>query len=222
MLFRSNMSDLYTLYKIDKPQLKDVPFLSRQIPEFLGSASELFEHIKKKDILVHHPFDSFTSSVVRFLQAAATDQDVLAIKITLYRAGGSSPVIEALKTAAQNGKQVTAFVELRARFDEENNINWAKELENVGVHVVYGVLGLKIHSKITMVVRKEHKIRTYLHLNTGNYNVTTSRLYTDIGYFTCREDFINDAIHLFNMLTGYSHHEHWDRFSVAQIGRAHV
>ena len=215
MLFRSNMSDLYTLYKIDKPQLKDVPFLSRQIPEFLGSASELFEHIKKKDILVHHPFDSFTSSVVRFLQAAATDQDVLAIKITLYRAGGSSPVIEALKTAAQNGKQVTAFVELRARFDEETNINWAKELENVGVHVVYGVLGLKIHSKITMVVRKEHKIRTYLHLNTGNYNVTTSRLYTDIGYFTCREDFINDAIHLFNMLTGYSHHEHWDRFSVA-------
>lgn len=210
-----NMSDLYTLYKIDKPQLKDVPFLSRQIPEFLGSASELFEHIKKKDILVHHPFDSFTSSVVRFLQAAATDQDVLAIKITLYRAGGSSPVIEALKTAAQNGKQVTAFVELRARFDEENNINWAKELENVGVHVVYGVLGLKIHSKITMVVRKEHKIRTYLHLNTGNYNVTTSRLYTDIGYFTCREDFVNDAIHLFNMLTGYSHHEHWDRFSVA-------
>ena len=139
----------------------------------------------------------------------------MAIKITLYRAGGSSPVIEALKIAAENGKQVTAFVELRARFDEENNINWAKELENVGVHVVYGVLGLKIHSKIAMVVRKEHKIRTYLHLSTGNYNVSTSRVYTDIGYFTCREDFVNDAIHLFNMLTGYSHHEHWDRFSVA-------
>jgi polyphosphate kinase len=210
-----NLSDFYTLYKVDKPQLKDTPFLSRQYPEFLGASSEIFDHIKKKDILVHHPFDSFTSSVVRFLQAASTDDQVLAIKITLYRAGGSSPVIEALKIAAENGKQVTAFVELRARFDEENNINWAKELENVGVHVVYGVLGLKIHSKIAMVVRKEHKIRTYLHLSTGNYNVSTSRVYTDIGYFTCREDFVNDAIHLFNMLTGYSHHEHWDRFSVA-------
>jgi polyphosphate kinase len=210
-----NLSDFYTLYKIDKPQLKDTPFLSRQYPEFLGSSSDIFDNIKKKDILVHHPFDSFTSSVVRFLQAASTDDQVLAIKITLYRAGGSSPVIEALKIAAENGKQVTAFVELRARFDEENNINWARELENVGVHVVYGVLGLKIHSKIAMVVRKEHKIRTYLHVSTGNYNVSTSRLYTDIGYFTCREDFVNDAIHLFNMLTGYSHHEHWDRFSVA-------
>lgn len=210
-----NMSDFYTVYKIDKPQLKDAPFLSRQYPEFMGTSSEMFENLKKSDILVHHPFDSFTSSVVRFLQSSAIDPDVLAIKITLYRAGGSSPVIEALKTAAENGKQVTAFVELRARFDEENNINWAKELENVGVHVVYGVLGLKIHSKIAMVVRKEHKIRTYLHLSTGNYNVSTSRLYTDIGYFTSREDFVNDAIHLFNMLTGYSHHEHWDRFSVA-------
>lgn len=210
-----NMSDFYTVYKIDKPQLKDAPFLSRQYPEFMGTSSEMFENLKKRDILVHHPFDSFTSSVVRFLQSSAIDPDVLAIKITLYRAGGSSPVIEALKTAAENGKQVTAFVELRARFDEENNINWAKELENVGVHVVYGVLGLKIHSKIAMVVRKEHKIRTYLHLSTGNYNVSTSRLYTDIGYFTSREDFVNDAIHLFNMLTGYSHHEHWDRFSVA-------
>ena len=210
-----NLSDFYTLYKVDKPQLNDTPFLSRQFPEFLGASSEIFDHIKKKDILVHHPFDSFTSSVVRFLQSASIDDQVLAIKITLYRAGGSSPVIEALKIAAENGKQVTAFVELRARFDEENNINWAKELENVGVHVVYGVLGLKIHSKIAMVVRKEHKIRTYLHLSTGNYNVSTSRVYTDIGYFTCREDFVNDAIHLFNMLTGYSHHEHWDRFSVA-------
>lgn len=210
-----NLNDFYTLYKIDKPQLKDSPFLSRQYPEFMGTSAEMFDHIKKKDILVHHPFDSFTSSVVRFLQAASTDEQVLAIKITLYRAGGSSPVIEALKIAAENGKQVTAFVELRARFDEENNINWARELENVGVHVVYGVLGLKIHSKIAMIVRKEHKIRTYLHLSTGNYNVSTSRLYTDIGYFTCREDFVNDALHLFNMLTGYSHHEHWDRFSVA-------
>jgi polyphosphate kinase len=210
-----NLSDFYTLYKIDKPQLKDMTFLSRQYPEFMGSSSEIFDHLKKNDILVHHPFDSFSSSVVRFLQAASTDDQVLAIKITLYRAGGSSPVIEALKIAAENGKQVTAFVELRARFDEENNINWARELENVGVHVVYGVLGLKIHSKIAMVVRKEHKIRTYLHLSTGNYNVSTSRLYTDIGYFTCREDFVNDALHLFNMLTGYSHHEHWDRFSVA-------
>jgi polyphosphate kinase len=210
-----NISDFYTIYKLDKPQLKDTPFLSRQYPEFMGTSAEMFENIKKRDILVHHPFDSFTSSVVRFLQYSAVDPDVLAIKITLYRAGGSSPVIEALKTAAENGKQVTAFVELRARFDEENNINWAKELENVGVHVVYGVLGLKIHSKIAMIVRKEHKIRTYLHLSTGNYNVSTSRIYTDIGYFTCREDFVNDAIHLFNMLTGYSHHEHWDRFSVA-------
>ncbi|MFM8456420.1 MAG: RNA degradosome polyphosphate kinase, partial [Ignavibacteria bacterium] len=127
-----NVSDFYTLYKVDKPQLKDTPFLSRQYPEFMGTSSDIFDQIKKKDLLVHHPFDSFTSSVVRFLQAASTDDHVLAIKITLYRAGGSSPVIEALKIAAENGKQVTAFVELRARFDEENNINWAKELENVG------------------------------------------------------------------------------------------
>ena len=179
----------------------------------------MFEAIRKRDYLVHHPFDSFTNSVVKFIDAAANDINVLAIKITLYRAGGSSPVVDALKRAAENGKQVTAFVELRARFDEENNIIWARELERVGVHVVYGILGLKIHTKITLVVRKEgKKIRTYLHLSTGNYNVSSSRIYTDIGYFTVREDFGKDAIALFNLLTGYSHQDEWQRIAVAPEG----
>jgi polyphosphate kinase len=211
-----NLTDFMALYRLEIPELKDAPFISRKHPDFQDDIDDIFDAIKKKDILVHHPFDSFSSSVVKFIEAAAGDPTVLAIKITLYRAGGSSPVVEALKRAAENGKQVTAFVELRARFDEENNILWARELENVGVHVVYGILGLKIHTKITMVVRREgKKIRTYLHLSTGNYNVGTSRLYTDIGYFTAREEFGNDAIHLFNLLTGYSHHDEWQQIAVA-------
>ena len=214
-----NPTDLMSLFKLEKPELKDAPFFSKKILEFTDNPDDIFEAIRKRDYLVHHPFDSFTNSVVKFIDAAANDINVLAIKITLYRAGGSSPVVDALKRAAENGKQVTAFVELRARFDEENNIIWARELERVGVHVVYGILGLKIHTKITLVVRKEgKKIRTYLHLSTGNYNVSSSRIYTDIGYFTVREDFGKDAIALFNLLTGYSHKDEWQRISVAPEG----
>ncbi len=214
-----NPTDLMSLFKLEKPELKDAPFFSKKILEFTDNPDDIFEAIRKRDFLVHHPFDSFTNSVVTFIDAAANDKNVLAIKITLYRAGGSSPVVDALKRAAENGKQVTAFVELRARFDEENNIIWARELERVGVHVVYGILGLKIHTKITLVVRKEgKKIRTYLHLSTGNYNVSTSRIYTDIGYFTVREDFGKDAIDLFNLLTGYSYQDEWQRISVAPEG----
>ena len=214
-----NPTDLMSLFKLEKPELKDAPFFSKKILEFTDNPDDIFEAIRKRDFLVHHPFDSFTNSVVKFIDAAANDKNVLAIKITLYRAGGSSPVVDALKRAAENGKQVTAFVELRARFDEENNIIWARELERVGVHVVYGILGLKIHTKITLVVRKEgKKIRTYLHLSTGNYNVSSSRIYTDIGYFTVREDFGKDAIALFNLLTGYSHQDEWQRIAVAPEG----
>ena len=214
-----NPTDLMSLFKLEKPELKDAPFFSKKILEFTNDPDDVFEAIRKRDYLVHHPFDSFTNSVVKFIDAAANDINVLAIKITLYRAGGSSPVVDALKRAAENGKQVTAFVELRARFDEENNIIWARELERVGVHVVYGILGLKIHTKITLVVRKEgKKIRTYLHLSTGNYNVSSSRIYTDIGYFTVREDFGKDAIALFNLLTGYSHQDEWQRIAVAPEG----
>lgn len=166
--------------------------------------------------MVHHPFDSFTHSVVTFLRQAANDPQVLAIKITLYRAGGSSPVIEALREAAMNGKNVTAFVELKARFDEENNIAWARTLENAGVHVVYGVLGLKTHCKVCLVIRKEGRnVLTYAHVATGNYNLTSSRLYTDFGVFTARQEFERDFVHLFNVLTGYSKYNAWQHISVA-------
>lgn len=168
--------------------------------------------------MVHHPFDSFSNSVLRLMNEAASDTNVLAIKMTLYRVGSRAPIVEALKRAAENGKSVTAFVELKARFDEESNIIWAKELEHVGVHVVYGVMGLKTHCKIAMVVRREEPgLRTYVHLSTGNYNYTTSKLYTDIGFFTADEDFGMEAIYLFNYLTGYSHHSTWKKFFVAPM-----
>ncbi|MES2765288.1 MAG: polyphosphate kinase 1 [Bacteroidota bacterium] len=213
-----NLPDLMELVKIDVRALKDPAFTTRTLPEF-AEDQDVFEAIGKQDLMVHHPFDSFSNSVVRFIAAAAIDPKVLAIKITLYRAGGNSPVVAALKTAAENGKDVTAFVELKARFDEENNIIWARELEQAGAHVVYGVMGLKTHSKIAMVVRREGgKLRTYLHFSTGNYNQVSARIYTDIGYFTAREEFASDAIHLFNFLTGYSHRRKWDHLIVAPIG----
>lgn len=211
-----NFPEFFALMGLEIPELKDPQLSSRKIPEFLGSDDEVFEAIAKKDVVVHHPFDSFSNSLIRFLNAAVTDPKVLAIKITLYRAGKNSPVVEALKKAVENGKQVTAFVELKARFDEENNIQWARELEQAGAHVVYGVVGLKTHCKMTMVVRSEgRKMRTYVHLSTGNYNLSTSRIYTDIGLFSAREDFAEDVIHVFNMLTGYSNHSKWEQFSVA-------
>ncbi|MDQ1265504.1 MAG: polyphosphate kinase [Bacteroidota bacterium] len=213
-----SLPDFMELVKLDIRQIKDIPFATRPLPEFLPDGINIFDAIKKHDLLVHHPFDSFTNSVLKFINKAADDPDVFAIKITLYRTGSNSAIVAALKRAAENGKHVTAFVELKARFDEENNIIWAKELEETGVYVVYGVIGLKTHCKIAMIVRREAgRMKTYLHLSTGNYNQVTSRLYTDIGFFTSREDFAADAIHLFNYLTGYSHYKDWRELIVAPI-----
>jgi polyphosphate kinase len=211
--------NFFALAKINARHLLFQPFSTRVHPSFLQhDGQSVFAAIRQSDILVHHPFDSFSNSVVKFLDAAAADSKVIAIKMTLYRAGGDSPVIASLKKAAENGKQVTALVELKARFDEENNIIWARELERAGVHVVYGLLGLKTHAKIAMVIRKEdQKIRTYLHLSTGNYNQSTARLYTDTGYFTAREDFASDAYHLWNLLTGYSQYSDWKQMHVAPV-----
>ena len=221
-----NISDFMGLTGLDARQLRYPSFSTRVLPRFNAESSNpaaLFAAIRQQDIIVHHPFDSFSNHVVKFALAAAEDPAVLAIKVTLYRAGRKSPVVDALIKAAQNGKQVTAFVELKARFDEENNILWARELEKAGVHVVYGIMGLKTHAKIMMVVRKDDdKIRTYVHLATGNYNQVTARLYTDLGYFTAREDFGSDAINLFNFLTGYSQCKTWRQFAIAPITLADV
>ena len=209
-----NLSDLLILMSLDFNSLKAKPFTAKQLPEF--NNKDVFEAISMNDILVHHPFDSFTNSVIKFINQAADDPNVVAIKMTLYRMGKNSSIIAALKRAAIAGKNVTALVELKARFDEENNIIWAKELENSGIHVVYGVPGLKTHCKILMVVRREDKqLKTYLHLSTGNYNQTTARLYTDVGLFTSNEGFVSDAIHLFNFLTGYSQPDEWKHLIVA-------
>lgn len=183
------------------PELRDSPFAPPLAPAVQGEA-DLFAAIRKQDILLHHPYESF-ETVVEFLQQAAADKDVLAIKQTLYRTGGDARIIGALMDAVRNGKQVTAVVELKARFDEANNIAWARQLEEAGVHVVYGMVGYKIHCKVTLVVRRDHDgIRRYVHLSTGNYNPTTARIYTDIGLLTCRPDIGEDATNLFNLLTG--------------------
>ncbi|RPI68502.1 MAG: polyphosphate kinase 1 [Ignavibacteriae bacterium] len=213
-----NLQDYLELMKLDKHRLKDAPFTARVPVEFATEGVNIFDVLAENDVMVHHPFDSFTNSVVKFIEQSAVDPRVLAIKITLYRAGGKSPVIMALKQAANNGKDVTAFLELKARFDEENNIAWARELENAGVHVVYGVLGLKVHSKLCIVVRKEGtEVKTYAHIGTGNYNLSTSRLYTDIGIFTGRQEFERDFVHFFNRLTGYSKHNDWQHLGVAPV-----
>ena len=179
---------------------------------------DIFEAIREKDRMVHHPYESF-ETVVDFVRKAAEDKNVLAIKQTLYRVSGHSPIIDALITAAENGKQVTVLVELKARFDEENNILWAKKLEEAGCHVIYGLAGLKTHCKILLVVRRdEDGIRRYLHMGTGNYNDSTAKIYTDIGIFTCKEPYGADASSLFNVLTGYSRPPEYNRFVVAPQG----
>jgi polyphosphate kinase len=197
-----NPTRLMALYEGDhSPELRDPPVVA-PVAAALREAPDLFAAIRERDILLHHPYENF-SSVVEFLQLAASDPDVLAIKQTLYRTGGDPRIIGALEDAVRNGKQVTAVVELRARFDEANNIQWARQLEEAGVHVVYGLVGYKIHAKSTLVVRREgHNIRRYVHLSTGNYNPTTARLYSDIGLLTCRVDFGEDVTNLFNLLTG--------------------
>jgi len=210
------MADLMQLMSLDRPDLKDTPFLP-SIPPELSEDRNVFSAIRQGDILLYQPYDSFTP-VVNFIRQAAHDPDVLAIKITLYRVGSNSPIVNALMEARENGKDVATLIELKARFDEENNIGWARALERAGVHVVYGVVGLKVHAKLCMIVRRESNgIRRYMHLGTGNYNATTSRIYTDFGYFTCDKEIGEDVANLFNFLTGYARIEEYNKLLVAPV-----
>ena len=211
-----DLSRTRALLAIDRPALKDKPFMSATPKGFGGTPRhEIFTAIQEGDILLHHPFESF-QPVIEFLRASAEDPDVLAIKMTLYRVGRNSPLVEALLDASQNGKQVAVLLELKARFDEESNIEWAQKLEREGVHVVYGLPGVKVHAKMCMVVRREGEtIRRYVHLGTGNYNPTTARLYTDLGLFTCNEEIGADVSDLFNHLTGYSAKKSYRKLLVA-------
>jgi polyphosphate kinase len=196
-------NDLFGLVALDRPELHDAPF-TPSIPKRLVGESDIFAAIREGDILLQHPYESF-DPVVQFVKAAANDPHVLAIKQTLYRTSGDSPIVNALVEAAENGKQVAALIELKARFDEENNIHWARNLERVGAHVVYGFPGLKVHAKVILVVRDEPDgIRRYVHFGTGNYNDKTAKIYTDLSLFTCRPELGADVTHLFNRLTGFS------------------
>jgi polyphosphate kinase len=226
------LDDLMGLLSIPAPDLKDSPFqghthqtLARTQSSQLEDGSRrnqefesIFSVLRRGDVLLHHPFDLFSTSVEEFINQAADDASVLAIKMTLYRVSKDSPIIAALIRAAENGKQVMALVELKARFDEDNNIQWARQLERSGVHVVYGVLGLKTHTKITLVVRREKQaLRTYCHIGTGNYNSKTSKLYTDLGLLSCRQELGDDLVELFNFLTGFSKQQEFRRLLVAPV-----
>lgn len=196
--------------------LKTPKYMPKPIPEFMEEG-DIFTQIRRHDIFLHHPYQTF-EPVVDFVRQASKDSEVLAIKQTLYRVSGNSPIIAALEQAAENGKQVTVLVELKARFDEENNILWAKRLEKAGCHVIYGLVGLKTHCKITLVVRREEDgIRRYVHLGTGNYNDSTAKLYTDVGLMTCNEQIGEDATAVFNMLSGYSEPRSWNKLAVAPL-----
>ena len=210
------MADMMQMLSLNRQDLKDIPF-APSVPPIIADGRDIFTGIKKEDILLFHPYDSF-SPVVNFIRQAAHDPDVLAIKITLYRVGANSPVVAALMEARENGKAVAALIELKARFDEENNIGWARQLERAGVHVVYGIVGLKVHAKLCMVIRREKDgIRRYLHLGTGNYNATSSRIYTDFGVFTCDREIGADVADLFNFLTGYARIERYRKLLVAPV-----
>ncbi len=226
------LRDLMYFMALPLPELKDEPWQSVLHPRLqrikeatvepgmsaVEDGRDFFSVIRERDLLVHHPYQSFTTSVVRFITHAAHDPAVLAIKMTLYRTSGDSPIVNALIDAAENGKQISVLVELKARFDEENNIYWARRLERVGVHVVYGLVGLKTHSKIVLVVRREHdRIMRYVHIGTGNYNPKTARLYTDFGLFSCREDLAADVTDVFNFLTGYSRQKSYRQLLVAPV-----
>ena len=210
-----DLTFLMKVYGMDGfDHLKEEPYIP-QPPKGLDMDGDLFEQIRQKDILLHHPYETF-DPVVNFVRLAAKDPDVLAIKQTLYRVSSNSPIIASLAQAAENGKQVTVLVELKARFDEENNIVWARKLEKAGCHVIYGLVGLKTHSKITLVVRREEEgIRRYVHLGTGNYNDSTAKLYTDMGMFTCKRAYGEDATAVFNMLSGYSEPLSWNKLALA-------
>lgn len=210
-----SLGNLRSLAALDRPDLKDPPYAPAPLP--MREDEDIFSMIGRGDVLLHHPFDSF-DPVVDFLRTAATDPNVLAIKMTLYRVGKNSPVVQALLEAMEYGKQVAVLVELKARFDEESNIEWARALEKEGVHVVYGLVGLKIHCKVALVVRREGDVmRRYVHLSTGNYNAVTAQLYTDLGLFTRDEEIGADASDLFNYLTGYSAKSDYRKLLVAPI-----
>ena len=210
------LSDVMELYDLPFHHLKEIPYQSKTFPNFEDNEN-IFSLINKKDIILHHPYDSF-SPVIDFIKQASQDPDVLAIKQTLYRVGTNSPIVKYLIEAAERRKQVAVLVELKARFDEENNIFWARELEKAGVHVVYGLVGLKTHSKMTMVVRKESEgVKRYVHLGTGNYNPSTAKLYTDLGLFTANKDICEDVSQIFNYLTGYSEIKEFKKLIVSPI-----
>jgi polyphosphate kinase len=212
-----NLGDLMSITRYEARGLREEPFAAHPAPP-LRDADDVFAALRERDVLLHHPYESF-DSVVDLISRAADDPDVLAIKQTLYRAGGDSPIVKALARAAESGKQVTAIVELKARFDEESNIVWARMLEQSGAHVVYGLLGLKTHAKCLLIVRREKgKLRRYAHLSTGNYNPTTARLYTDFSLLTTRPDLCEDVSSLFNLLTGYSAPPRWNKLLVAPLG----
>jgi polyphosphate kinase len=210
------MSNLLQLLAIDRPELKDPPLQPVTLAP-LRSGDNIFRTLNRQDALLHHPYDSF-NPVINLIEEAAIDKNVLAIKQTLYRVDSNSPILEALMRARGNGKQVTVLVELKARFDEESNIEWARALENAGVHVVYGLIGLKTHAKITLVVRREREgLKRYVHLGTGNYNTATARVYTDLGFMTTDPDICADISELFNVLTGYSNQSEYRKLLVAPV-----
>lgn len=210
------LGDLMSLAMLDIPELRDPPFAPVTPVRLRDTTRSIFDVIRERDLLVHHPYESFTASVEQFVQAAAMDPDVLAIKMTLYRTSGDTPIVHALTDAAERGKQVAVLVELQARFDEANNITWARTLEDYGVHVAYGLPGLKTHAKTTLVVRRDHDgIRRYVHVGTGNYNSKTARLYTDLGLFTASRSIGADVTDLFNALTGFSRQRLYRRILVA-------
>jgi len=216
-----DLSSLWQIHSVERPDLKDIPFVPATHPAFgeRETPKSVFSALRESDVLVHHPYESFSTSVQRFIEQAAADDQVLAIKQTLYRTSGDSPIVNALIAAAEAGKQVVALVEIKARFDEQANIKWARELEQAGVHVVYGLVGLKTHCKTALVVRREGStIRRYCHIGTGNYNPKTARLYEDVGLLTCSPEIGADLTDLFNTLTGYSRKAHYRNLLVAPHG----
>jgi polyphosphate kinase len=211
-----NVQDLMSLYDVDRPDLKDAPF-APDVPAWFKKHNSIFDAIKKGDRMLHHPYDSY-ECVTEFINQAVDDPDVVAIKICLYRTGPDSPIPPSLIRASELGKQVTALIELKARFDEEHNIEWAQKLDEAGVHVVYGIVGLKTHGKLTLVVRREGEaLKRYVHIASGNYNPTTSCTYTDLGLFTVDDEIGRDATELFNYLTGFSEQRHYRKLMVAPV-----